>query len=230
VAEEKKKGVPQEDAIIARLRATPDQAPTGIISYTGLLGRSSRPGYWQLYLSLDMAHWIEISETDIVHSEQLPADRSPFGSLGGTQVFVKADATLKTSTTVSKVHPANEPPDEFDLDLQLGAGEAVTAALPTAAATCRTCRTNCGPTCPVANTCITCATCQTHCGTCVQTCANTCAATCAGTCHNTCAYSCLGTCNTCNTNCNQATCNTCQTNCGNCKTVSNTCAAPKFCP
>jgi hypothetical protein len=120
VADKNANKPPQEDPIISRLRATPDQTPIGVTSYIGLLGRSSKEGYWLLYLSLDMTQSVEISEADIVHSEQLPAERSPFGSLGGTQVFVKENASLKTSKTVSKTHQANEPPDEFDLDVQLG--------------------------------------------------------------------------------------------------------------
>ena len=183
MADEGKVTVPQEDAILAKLRASAEAAPVGVASYVGLLGRSSKDGYWLLYLTLDMTHWLEISEADIVHSEQLPADRSPFGSLGGTQVFVKATATLTTSKTASVVHPANEPPDEFDLDIELGAAVKPAVSF-TVQETCRTCHTNCGPTCPPVKTCITCATCQTHCGTCVQTCGvaqHTCA-TCGRTC------------------------------------------------
>ena len=131
-----------------------------------LLGKSPKEGYWLLYPTLDMSQSVEINEADIVHPEQLLPDRSPFGSLGGTQVLVKATASVTTSKTISVVYPANEPADEFDLDVELGT--AVTPAVYpyTKAVTCQTCKTNCSPTCPV-KTCITCATCQTRCGTCV---------------------------------------------------------------
>ena len=200
MADDRKVGAPQEDAILAKLRGSAGEAPVGVTSYVGLLGRSPKDGYWLLYLSLDMTQWVEISEADIVYSEQLTADRSPFGGLGGTQVFVKANASLVTSKTISLVHPANEPPDEFDLDVELGAAATPSVNPNTKVGTCQTCKTNCSPTCPV-KTCITCATCQTHCGTCVQTCGA------------------VGTCRTCQTNCD-----TCATNCGTCNTCAGTCA------
>ena len=82
----------QEDRSLARLVDDSTQITAGLISYTGLLRRSPKQGYWQLYPSLDMSLCIEIREEDIVHSEQLPPDQSSFGSLGGSQVFVKKDA------------------------------------------------------------------------------------------------------------------------------------------
>jgi hypothetical protein len=175
---------PQEDAILARLRPAPGQAPVGVTSYIGLLGKSPKEGYWLLYLTLDMSQWVEINEADIVYSEQLPPDRSPFGSLGGTQVFVKQNATLITSKTVSQTHPANEPPDEFDLDVRLGGGASAIPLAATVGVTCQGCV-------------------QTQCNqaTCANTCPNTCANTCPNTCPNTC-----NTCNTCRTQCNQPTC------------------------
>src|SRR6266851_798610 len=206
--EDKKDGAPQEDKILSRLKSGPAQTPVGVTSFVGLLGRSPKDGYWLLYLSLDMTRFVEIKETDIVHSEQLPPDRSPFGSLGGTQIFVRQDATLTTSKTVSQAHAASEPPDEFDLDIQLGASSsAALLPLPTRL-TCpdSTCRTGCD-TCP-GDTCVTCdGTCRTNCGTCrtCQTCQTRCG-------QNTC----VQTCQTCQTQCGQNTCMTCQTCQTNC--------------
>jgi hypothetical protein len=190
MADNKRDGTPQEDAIISRLRPAPGQPPVGVTSYIGLLGKSPKEGYWLLYPSLDMSQSVEINEADIVHSEQLPPDRSPFGSLGGTQVFVKQNATVTTSKTVSQTHSANEPPDEFDLDVQLGGG-ASAAPAGTVGVTCQGCvQTQCNQA--------TCNTCQTNCNQ------ATCAATCANTCHTrckqaTCAATCPKTCLTCGT-------------------------------
>jgi len=225
MADNKEGGSPQEEAIMSRLKQAPGHAPVGVTTYIGLLGRSQKEGYWLLYLTLDMSQWVEINEADIVHSEQLPPERSPFGSLGGTQVFVKQNASLITSKTVSKTHAANEPPDDFDLDVQLGGGVSAPAiSLGTTIGniprgTCDTCRTQCD-TCP-GDTCITCGgTCHTACGTCVTcaTCQTHCnQATCAATCQ-TCQTQCNQ--NTCvQTQCNQNTCHTCQTQCN-----QNTCA------
>ena len=136
-------------------------------SYVGLLGRSPREGYWLLYLTLDMSRHVEIREDDIVHSEQLPPERSPFGSLGGTRVFVKKGAQVTSTQTVSRSHNAGE--DDFDLDVQFGGASVVTPKLPcegTAGGT--TCAAECGGQgTGDAQTCLTCVSCQ---GTCVGTC------------------------------------------------------------
>jgi len=104
---------PQEDRILARLVDDSTQVTTGLTSYTGLLGRSPKEGYWLLYATLDMSLSVEIREEDIVHSERLPPDKSPFGSLGGTQVFVRKDAKV-TTTRTSHAHTKQEP-DETSL-------------------------------------------------------------------------------------------------------------------
>src|SRR5215469_9292404 len=114
-------GKPQEDKILSRLKGE-GQTPTGVTSFTGLLGKSPRAGYWLLYLSLDMNRAVEIREEDIIHSEQLAPDKSPFGSLGGTQVFVKQDAQVTATTTSSQTKDASQAADEFDLDIRLGSG------------------------------------------------------------------------------------------------------------
>jgi hypothetical protein len=208
----------QEDRIVAQLASGAGQAPTGLTSYVGLLSRSPTAGRWRLYLSLDMSTFVEFAEEDVVHSEQLAADRSPFGSLGGTQVFVKKGAEVTATQTVTSTVEAGGAEDQFDLDIRLGASAALAAPPippPTSpAATCDTCRTLCDQaTCNTCHTkcgtCVTCATCQTHCG---QATCHTCAgqATCA-TCH-TCVTKCgQHTCYTCHTCGIQATCHTCVT-------------------
>src|SRR5215469_6884025 len=130
MADDKKGPGPQEEKIFARLQAAAGQGPTGLVSFTGLLGSSSKAGYWRLYLGLDMSKYVEIKETDIVHTEQLPADRSPFGSLGGTQVFVKQDAQVTVTQCSSNTQDAGAASDEFDLDIRLGAGARKVALLP----------------------------------------------------------------------------------------------------
>jgi hypothetical protein len=221
----------QEEPILARLQSGPGQTPTGVTSFVGLLGRSPKQGYWLLYLTLDMTKSVEIQETDIIHSEQLPADKSPFGSLGGTRVFVKQNAPVTTTQSVSKKHDASAAADEFDLDIQLGAKPEIPKPPLTVGLTCDdTCpRTQCD-TCPITR-CATCKTCNTHCGqhTCAATCqtCNTQCGTCPG---NTCNTQC-GTCpaNTCNTQCGTCPANTCHTQCGTCQTCLTLCNQ-KTCP
>jgi hypothetical protein len=220
----------QEDSIVTRLRGGGSEPPSGVSSYVGLLGRSSRDGYWLLYPTLDMSTSIEIAESDIVHSESLPPEQSPFGGLGGTRVFVRNGAEVTTTRTTSRTSRAGGG-DEFDLDLRLTAqGPAplftkITFIASCEDTSCPTCNNTCGE-----NTCLkTCQTCFTKCGqaTC-ETCKNcltngqaTCA-TCAPTCL-TCQTNCEGiaTCITCQTQCGQNTCNTCLTRCG--QNTCNTC-------
>jgi hypothetical protein len=107
----------KEEPIIARLRGKPGEPPAGLTSFVGLLGRSPRPGYWLLYLNLDMSRSVEIAESDIVHAEKLSPEQSPFGGLGGTRVFVKRGAQVThTSTQTQQASAAAS--DEFDLDVR----------------------------------------------------------------------------------------------------------------
>lgn len=225
----------QEDSVVARLRdESGGEAPTGLTPYTGLLGRSSREGYWLLYPTLDMGTSIEIQESDIVHSESLAPEQSPFGGLGGTRVYVRKGATVTTTRTVSRAHPAGEG-DEFDLDIRVGGrepGPADTVCQTGIEYTCGETGGSCFGTCG-----------NTVCGTCVYTCNCTEAATCGrscspNTCNETyCAATCgMNTCNTCATQCNQdtcvtcQTCNTCPTNCGTCnQTCAPTCYTCQTC-
>jgi hypothetical protein len=45
----------KEEPILSRLRDKPGEPPAGLTSFVGLLGRSPKPGYWLLYLNLDMS-------------------------------------------------------------------------------------------------------------------------------------------------------------------------------
>ena len=111
----------KEDDVLARLKGGPGQPPTGVTSFVGLLGRGAKEGSWLLYLSLDMSRCIEVSAEDVVHSEPLAPERSPFGSLGGTRLFVKKDAKVVTTQSTSRTRDAQQAADEFDLDIRLGA-------------------------------------------------------------------------------------------------------------
>ena len=223
MADPKKPGgsQPQEDPIVSRLMG--GGTPTGVISYTGLLAKSAREGHWILHLTLDMGTTVEIKQEDILHTEQLPAERSPFGSLGGTRVFVRKGATVTTTRSVSSTHPAgSHRPDDFDLDIRLGARGArplVSKAQCFGTEDGTTCAAECGGEgTGDADTCLTCVSCG---GTCIHTC-NTCRTDCFGatcdTCKTQCGQATCVTCHTCQTKCGQATCaatcQTCQTNCG----------------
>jgi hypothetical protein len=213
-------GLPQ-NPYVERLKPDPSQPVKRVVDLTGLAGNSDRPGYQRLYLTTRLDYYAEFLTSDMVHTEAVPADRSPFPGHEATRVSVSRDATIHYIWARSP-----QPVDEFDLDVRLGPPAAAAAALqiirsPIGGTNCGTCDGTCGdPTCAgptCAHTCATCftqcqqATCagqtcpNTQCQTCQQTCAGqaTCAAgaTCAG--HGTCQA-------TCATACQQMTCITCQ--------------------
>ena len=201
----------QEESAVARLKSVTGGAPAGLTTYTGLLGRSSKEGYWLLYASLDMSLCIEIQESDIVHSEELPPEQSPFGGLGGTRVFVRKGAQVTTTRTFTRTHQAGAD-DEFDLDIRVGQARSRGGPIVQAANTeADNCTERCGTgACPTA--------------TCGATCGGTCGGTCDTQCgqpncpsHQTCTCNCTMTCN--DLTCNDLTCvfgpscNTCKTDC-----------------
>jgi hypothetical protein len=233
-------GLPQHP-YVERLKPDPSQPARRVVDLTGLPGNSDRPGYQRLYLTTRLNYYAEFLASDMVYSEAVPADQSPFPGQEATRVSVSRDATIHYVWARSP-----QPVDEFDLDVRLGAPAAAAAApaLPPSPPDCQTVPHTC--VCPTPA--CTGATCHTRCNQ--NTCAATCPATCAGgTCHaaNTCQghgtcvpTQCLeaaciftqnnaGTCVTCVfTACNQGTCaNTAcqQLTCVTCVVPGNTCAA-----
>jgi hypothetical protein len=205
---------------VERLKPDPAQPAKRVVELVGLPGNSDRPGYQRLYLTTTLNYYAEFLTSDMVYSEAVSADHSPFHNQEATRVSVSRDATIHYIWARSP-----QPIDEFDLDVRLGApaGGAAAAALPvTPPDGCQT---------PPVHTCQPCGptavTCPTHCNqnTCAATCPATCAAhaTCAG--HGTCGpTACV---QTCNTQCAQATCANTQCNQLTCATCANvhTCAA-----
>ena len=204
-------GLPQHP-LVHQLKPDPSQPAKRVINVTGLPGNSDRPGYQRLYLTTRLDHYAEFLTSDMVSSEGVPADQSPFPGHEATRVSIDREATIHYIRVRSP-----QPVDEFDLDVRLGAPGAVAAVGPqrTIINGCTdTCHTLCD-TCPhtACDTCppTACGTCHTQCGTCPAN------ATCAGhgTCVNTqcvqpaCIFT-QGGQNTCaNTQCAQATCVTC---------------------
>lgn len=224
--------------------------PANATTFVGLEGRSHKAGYRVIFPTLDMSRYLEIAEEDILAAEELPAEVSPFGALGGTRLSVREAARILTSRSNSG---AQEVDDEFDLDIRLGASgwsapadfyeggyDAIYAA-PGNKPEGGPIKTNgaCPPTItPTCKTCVTCDTCQTRCDqkTC-ETCATckgdkTCQ-TCQTQCEQHTCATCKGenTCATCETRCEQKTCVTCQTCAGQpgCIVHTQTCCGPKTC-
>jgi hypothetical protein len=184
----------------------PDIISEGVTCLIGLVGQSTREGYRVLFLSLDMNSRVEIRDEDIVYSEKLSPEESPFGSLGGTRICVRKGATLDYSrTTARKVQAEALAGDEFDLDIQLGQrasgiiGSGQEGLIPPTRprTLCETCRV-------------------TLCDTCVNTCEDTCLRTLCDTCPRTVCGPTCATCDTCprtacGATCPPTRCNTCYT-------------------
>jgi hypothetical protein len=199
-------GLPQHP-LVERLKPDPAQPAKRVVELVGLPGNSDRAGYQRLYLTTKLDYYAEFLASDIVHSEAVAADQSPFAGHEATRVSVARDATIHYIWARSP-----QPVDEFDLDIRLGApGPAAAAhAAPARISPINGCTDTCLHTVCIGHTCDTCQTCaQQH--------------TCAG--HGTCVNTqCIQTCNTqcaqatcANTQCNQLTCVTCA--------GGNTCAA-----
>jgi hypothetical protein len=76
-----------EDALISSL--VPDPADVASVRmFVGLLGKSSRSGYWRIYTSPQLTSFVEVREEDILHAEQME------GALRGTAAWIRADAQL----------------------------------------------------------------------------------------------------------------------------------------
>jgi hypothetical protein len=86
------------DKLIQKLVSDP-ATPPDVTVIKGFLGESHRPGYWRLYLSPDLKSYVEIAESDILHSQEVSENQS---ALGGTLLWVKKGASLEHTRTVSK--------------------------------------------------------------------------------------------------------------------------------
>ncbi|MDQ3698225.1 MAG: hypothetical protein M3373_09395 [Gemmatimonadota bacterium] len=231
-----------DESWVKQLTSGTGEAPEGVTTYVGLLRQSPSDEniYW-VYLSLDMRSCLHVQKADVLHWEDLPPDKSPFGSLGGCRIYVRLGAKVKAVTTSTNTLEAGAE-DEFDLDVRLGARRGALAA---AAEQQTIPDTGCGPACEAIppftfgpncgflETAFPCVATVGLCGVTINTCVcpptqggKTCGVNCqitraltcvtrCGTCQ-TCQTQCgtCVTCGTCRTQCGQNTCNTCNTRCG----------------
>jgi hypothetical protein len=219
------------EAWLEKLAPKPGQAPTGVKTYVGLLRQSpSDPDAYELFQTLDMSSSLQIRKEDVVHLEDLATDKSPFGTLGGSKLYVRLGAKITSvRTSTSTFTAGSTAPDDFDLDIRLGARRPLASSSPQTIPD-----TGCGDACDTIppftdpdvggcqiNPLTQGANCQTL--GCIPTKAGISICFCppftqdcptANTCNNTC----QNTCQTCHTNCGTcqtcATCHTCRTQCG----------------
>jgi len=78
------------DALVESLAPDPSE-PVAATRFVGFLGKSSRPGYWRLYLNPSLNDYLEVADADIIDSVQIDSETSP---LGGTLLSVRPDAQV----------------------------------------------------------------------------------------------------------------------------------------
>lgn len=88
----------KQDALVERLAPDP-AAPADVVVLSGFVGTSARPGYWRLYLTADLAQYVEIADADIVHHQPIADTQS---TVGGTTLWVRRSATLAHTQTASR--------------------------------------------------------------------------------------------------------------------------------
>lgn len=79
------------DALTEKLVPDPLTLPDSV-ALAGFVGRSAEDGKIRLYVDSTFRSYYEISNSDIIHTEQLPTTQSP---LGGSVVYVKGGAPLR---------------------------------------------------------------------------------------------------------------------------------------
>ena len=76
---------------IRQIVSDPKNVPD-VTLLTGYLGASSEEGHERLYLSTDLANYVEIPKAAILHQAPLPKEQDPHG---GVTLWVKKDAALQ---------------------------------------------------------------------------------------------------------------------------------------
>lgn len=158
-----------QDPIVERRRPDPSQPPESLLTMSGFLGDSERPGYRRLYFTRDLDYFAEFRSDDVVTMSSIARDEEPFRGEEATRVSLRRDAMVDyTRTRVAR------PIDEFDLDVRFAR---LSRRLPRFPFLTDSCEHGCpepgtvgGRPCVTYQTCAeTCETCLTNCGSC-ETC------------------------------------------------------------
>jgi hypothetical protein len=98
----------QQDEVVQALVSDPSNPPETKM-LIGLVGESSQEGFSRLYLSTNLSDYVEISEDDVLWSKSLQTPENP---LGGTAIWVRADANLTVTRRVAaeREQVSAEPP------------------------------------------------------------------------------------------------------------------------
>jgi hypothetical protein len=87
----------EQDDLVRELVPDPRAVPNAKM-FVGLLGASAQDGHWRLYLSTGLKAYLEVPEEDVLLTRSL---KSPENPLGGTAVWIRADAQLHVTRRAS---------------------------------------------------------------------------------------------------------------------------------
>ena len=107
----------RQDPRVERLRPDPSQPPARGRSLAGLWGNSDREGLRRLYLTRDLGIYAEFRLDDVLGTDEIPPERSPFLGEQATSVELRHGADVEI-THVRRVGEV----DEFDLDVRFSTG------------------------------------------------------------------------------------------------------------
>jgi hypothetical protein len=88
----------REEKLIQDLVPDPAQVPEARM-LLGMLGRSSREGFLRLYLTTELKDYVEIDDSEVLLTRSLMTPENP---LGGTAVWVRADANIEVTRRASE--------------------------------------------------------------------------------------------------------------------------------
>src|SRR5215831_3706359 len=92
------KGKPGGDNLSSKIVTDPANPPDAVL-LVGIQGASSEAGHTRLYFDPQFSNYIDIPDNALLHSQDIPADQSPFGQ---SYVWVKREALLKRERGASR--------------------------------------------------------------------------------------------------------------------------------
>jgi len=93
-----------EDELVSALVSDPTHLPD-VLCLVGLLGRSDHAGAWRIYLTADLAQYIEVDEVDVLYARPIS---SPEDAFGGQAIWVRRTARLRYSVATTSLQAQTE--------------------------------------------------------------------------------------------------------------------------
>jgi hypothetical protein len=81
---------PRMDDFVSKIVTDPKNPPATLL-LKGFIGASSEKGYVRLYLDTELSDYVEIPEQAILHSQEIPKEKSP---IGGSYIWIQRDASV----------------------------------------------------------------------------------------------------------------------------------------